>query len=244
MKRFALLALCAALALGCSEPRETLDPDAAPAGDAGNVNDVNIGDAGNVNDVNNIDASTGDAGNVNDVNIVDAGRDGASVDSGVAVDAGAARVIINEVRASGDDWVELYNAGTASANLEGFTVADTDTAVDGGAPRGAESLTFPAGTTLAPGEYLVVVADLADAGAGPQTGCLMGALARCFHANFGISAGNGETVYLVAPNRQIVDRAVYPANAVAAGQSLGRLPDAAGDFAPNRPTPGAPNAAP
>ena len=67
-------------------------------------------------------------------------------------------VVINEImyhhrpqrapyQESGEQWIELFNRGTTTVNLSGWTIAD---AVD---------FTFPAGTSLAPGGYLVIAKD-------------------------------------------------------------------------------------
>ncbi|TAK23550.1 MAG: lamin tail domain-containing protein [Myxococcaceae bacterium] len=192
-----------------------------------------------------------------DVPVVDA--DVATVsDGGSPADAGnpsdvppavdvptGASVVINEVRAVGDDWIELKNVGTAPVDLGGLVLADTDTSVDGGAPRPSDGVRFPAGTSLAPGQHLLVVADLADAGAGPQMTCL-GASGpmTCFHAGFGISASRGERLYLLQSGGAVVATADYPANAVVDGRTWGRLPDGTGPFAACAPTPGSANAAP
>jgi hypothetical protein len=65
--------------------------------------------------------------------------------------AAAAGVTINEVESNGGtpgDWFELINTGTAAVNLSGWKMLDTDDT--------HTAYTFPAGTTLAPGGYLVV----------------------------------------------------------------------------------------
>ncbi|TNF35328.1 MAG: lamin tail domain-containing protein [Deltaproteobacteria bacterium] len=63
--------------------------------------------------------------------------------------APVARVVINEVVAArldgGDDWVELYNAGGADADLSGWALADDSD----------NSYVIADGTTLAPGAFLV-----------------------------------------------------------------------------------------
>jgi hypothetical protein len=59
-------------------------------------------------------------------------------------------VRINEVESSGGvpgDWVELYNAGSASADLSGWVVLDNDD---------SHRYVLPAGMTLGAGEYLIV----------------------------------------------------------------------------------------
>lgn len=154
-------------------------------------------------------------------------------------------VVFNEVRAVGADWIELENVGTAPVDLGGLILADTDTTVDGGAPRPSDGVRFPAGTSLAPGQYLLVVADLADAGAGPQMTCLgTGGPMTCFQAGFGISASRGERLYLLESGGAVVATVDYPANAVVDGRSWGRLPDGTGPFAACAPTPGRANTAP
>jgi hypothetical protein len=57
-----------------------------------------------------------------------------------------------------DDWVELYNAGSAPATLDGMYLTD-----DLSEPRKWQ---IPAGTTIPPGGYLLVWCDK-DAGQGP-----------------------------------------------------------------------------
>jgi hypothetical protein len=62
-------------------------------------------------------------------------------------------VVINEVEsdpATGPDWVEFYNRGSSTVTLTGWTVLD-NTDAGGGRPY-----TFPPGTTIAAGAYLVV----------------------------------------------------------------------------------------
>jgi hypothetical protein len=60
-------------------------------------------------------------------------------------------VKLNEVESNGgtpDDWFELYNPGTAAANISGWKMLDND---DTHTPY-----VFPAGTVMAPGAFLVV----------------------------------------------------------------------------------------
>ena len=57
---------------------------------------------------------------------------------------------INEIESNGGtpgDWIELYNTGTAAVNLAGFSIRDDDD---------THVMTFPAGTTIAAGGFLVV----------------------------------------------------------------------------------------
>lgn len=62
-------------------------------------------------------------------------------------------VVINEILTNGsqdEDWVEFYNGGSADADLEGYVLYD-----DGGVEK---AFTFPAGTVVPAGGYLVMVA--------------------------------------------------------------------------------------
>ncbi|MEJ7727694.1 MAG: lamin tail domain-containing protein [Polyangiaceae bacterium] len=149
--------------------------------------------------------------------------------------------MINEISAAGDDFVELYNAGAAPFDLTGYGLCDT---ADDGTPKVAEATRFVDGETLAPGAFLVVVADLAAAPPGPQTDCLAGAVATCYHASWGISAGKGEKIFLLDTTDAQVGVAEYGPDAVPEGQTLGHIPDGEGALVPNAPTPGAANAAP
>jgi hypothetical protein len=152
-------------------------------------------------------------------------------------------VVINEISAKSEDWVELANAGDGTADLGGHGLCDSDA-------MGACSLTdvvrFPAGTTLAPGERLLIVGNkAADAGVGPFSDCLAtGGPKTCFYASWKVSASKGEKVHLIGPDDAVITEVEYPMNAVVDGQTWGRLPDLTGKFAANKPTPGEANQAP
>ncbi len=63
---------------------------------------------------------------------------------------GVARVVINEVESNGGvpgDWVELFNAGTATADLSGWIFKDNDD---------THGYAIPAGTTLAVGAHMTL----------------------------------------------------------------------------------------
>jgi hypothetical protein len=84
----------------------------------------------------------------------------AAVDTSGCV-AKAARVVISEVTSSGDDQIELFNAGDAPAALSGWRVVDSG--YDLMLPADDvdnldQSYTLPA-TMLMPGAYLVLVKD-------------------------------------------------------------------------------------
>lgn len=66
---------------------------------------------------------------------------------------GPRAVLLNEVSSSGDDAIELYNASEAAVSLDGWHLTDA---------RGDDSLeryTFPVGTALEPGAFLVLRKD-------------------------------------------------------------------------------------
>lgn len=156
--------------------------------------------------------------------------------------AGAGRVVINEIRGRGDNWVELHNVGDGAYDLSGFRVADSD--ADGGAPRTDEALRFPAGTTLGAGEYLFLLGNVADAGVGRTSACADAGVATCFQMHWSISNSRGETVWLLDPGGATIASQHYPMDAVPSGQTYGRLPNGTGPFTATRPTPGAANQAP
>lgn len=172
-------------------------------------------------------------------------------DGAVAADAGTdrdaptgdvpvGRVVINELRATTDDWVELMNVGEGPVDLGGMVLADTDT--NGNVPRVEEGVEFPPATWLAPGQRLLVLADVNDAGVGAQMTCLgVDGPMTCYHAPFGISAARGEGLFLIGRDHVVTTSAMYPPNAAPEGSSWGRLPDGTGEFVVNRPTPGAAN---
>ncbi len=157
------------------------------------------------------------------------------------VGAGGA-LVINEIRAVGEEWVELFNAGASPVDLSDVMVTDTET--DDGGPRVSRAMRFPRGTMLSPGQYVVIVSDQADAGSGPQTRCPDGGPTTCFHASWSLSASRGENVWVLSATGVVTARELYPMEAAPEGQAWGRVPDGTGSFAPVRPTPGAVNVRP
>ncbi len=147
------------------------------------------------------------------------------------------KVLINEV-SGGDEWVELVNSGDAGESLVGFKLADRDKT--SGEPKLSEAVTFPAGTDLAPGAYLLVRGGgVGDAG----KPCPDGGQTYCFNAVFGISNKNGETLFLIQPDGGVVGKVVYPPDASSGSTSYARIPNADpnGAFKTVAETPGAPN---
>ena len=140
-------------------------------------------------------------------------------------------VVLNEVLASNHsiaadpdfndygDWVELYNPGNLSADLSGFTLTD-----DFDQPS---KWTFPDGTLLSPGAFLLVWCDDEDR------------MGINLHAGFRLSA-DGEVIGLF-------DAAGTPLDTLNFGPqttdvAYGRQPDGTGAWHYlSTPTPGAPN---
>ncbi|MEM7609093.1 MAG: lamin tail domain-containing protein [Myxococcota bacterium] len=214
MKRFLLAAL---LAFGCDESVDTA-PDplrGLPALDGGSLDGASIDGASMDSDVE------------------DAAIDSATVDA----PSGSGALVINEVQASGDDWIEIRNVGREPLDVGGFVVTQTD---DLGMPEPERSPAFPAGYVLPAGGYFIVLAgrEVMD---GVQTDCVLPGVFQCLIAEFGISAGSGDTLVIVDAGGGVIESMVYPGDAAEAEDTFARLPDGEGDFGVARPTPLAPN---
>lgn len=130
-----------------------------------------------------------------------------------------AQVAVNEVMATnlsvladedGDfnDWIEIYNYGSAPVNLQGYGLTDT--------PATPFKWVFPA-VTLAPNQYLLIWASDKNRAVAGQP----------LHTNFKISGG-GEAIVITAPGGTPSDQA--PAMALDNNVSWGRQPDGTGPF--------------
>jgi hypothetical protein len=139
---------------------------------------------------------------------------------------GVAAVRINEVMADNisavanagtyPDWVELYNAGGAAVDLEGWSITD-----DGD----ARNWVFGPGTTIPAGGYLVVWCDaITNTTPGIHTGFALGR--------------TGETISLFNTTTSRVDAVTYGLQAP--DYTLGRIGT---EWLLNTPTPGAANIA-
>ncbi|HRI58722.1 MAG TPA: CotH kinase family protein [Saprospiraceae bacterium] len=110
----------------------------------------------------------------------------------------AAQVRINEYSAANwqqftdnygktEDWVELFNAGATAVNIGGWGLTDDDEKL--------QKWQFPAGTTIAPGGYLVVWCSKRNEASGGY-----------FHTNFSlIQTKTNDKLVLSQPNGIIVD---------------------------------------
>ncbi|WP_288872734.1 lamin tail domain-containing protein [uncultured Microbacterium sp.] len=128
--------------------------------------------------------------------------------------AAAPGLVLNEIvyddAATGlADQIELYNAGSETVDLTGWTVADEKRDSFGKAPEG---------TSLAPGEFLVLVKDV----------------------DFPFGLGKGDEVVLIDPSSTEVDSYAYENTAPLSVWA--RCPDGTGAWAhATTATPGAPN---
>ncbi|MEN8737373.1 MAG: lamin tail domain-containing protein [Akkermansiaceae bacterium] len=91
-----------------------------------------------------------------------------------------------------EDWIELYNPSSVAEDLSGWHL--TDDAAD------RQKWTFPAGTSIPPGSYLVVFASNKDRAIAGAT----------LHTNFKLSS-DGEQLTLSKPDGSIASSLTYPA---------------------------------
>ena len=141
-------------------------------------------------------------------------------------------VIISEVMASNDavplgtaqavmDYIELYNASANTVDLSNYGLSDS--------LKRPRRWQFPAGTAIAPGEYMIVYCD-GDASRSTVTE---------MHTNFSISRAGGETVCFCDPSGKVLDR--LPLSLIPTDHSYGRTLGYAGFYYYDVPTPGASN---
>ncbi|MCZ4409027.1 CotH kinase family protein [Cryomorphaceae bacterium 1068] len=132
-------------------------------------------------------------------------------------------IVINEFMASNDataidqdgeydDWIELYNRGDETVELDGYHLSDDESELG--------IFTFPEGAILQADDYLVVWADK-DL---DQTG---------FHADFKLSA-SGESIYLSDSEFTLLDAITF--NEQTTDISFGRSPNGTGTFQFMEPT--------
>lgn len=224
MKLESLLVVLALVSAGCSEAKDDGDEDGGAGGSGGS------GGAG---------AGSTDGGNSSDGGAADGAgpSDGGSTSSA----PGDADLVINEITAT-EDWIELYNRGSRPFDLGGLGLADAD---GPGVPKLDEAIIFPAGTTVAAGGYLFILAKqdavVMPGEQEPQTVCAPGS-SPCFYAPFGLSDGDGDEIFLL-DGEDILASGEYPPAAAAEPSTWCRVPDGTGDFAECEATPGASNSA-
>jgi len=112
-------------------------------------------------------------------------------------------LFINEIYASGEDWIELYNSLETSKDIGGYFIYD----------NAATKYKLPSGTAVPAKGFLVL---------------LCNDLATGLNTNFKLTSG-GETVYLENAQGVLIDRIDFPA--ISNGQSYGRYPDGSSNLA-------------
>lgn len=118
-------------------------------------------------------------------------------------------IVYDDAQTGLADQVEIYNAGTETVSLDGWKISDDKRDVFGQAP---------AGTTLAPGAFVVLVKDV----------------------DFDFGLGKGDEVVLYDPSGAVIDSYAYESTAPISVWA--RCPDGTGDWAPaTAATPGAAN---
>jgi hypothetical protein len=97
----------------------------------------------------------------------------------------AKTVVVNELFPGGasvadPDWIELKNVTGAAIDLAGYQIRDNAI---------ADLFTFPAGTTIPAGGYLIVYADDQEVGGVPGG----------VHVPWKLSASNGDEIHVLNP---------------------------------------------
>ncbi len=126
-------------------------------------------------------------------------------------------VVINEISADNstiatdqngefDDWIELYNNSNTAVDLSQYHLSD-----DG---NNLAKWTFPAGTMIQPGAYMIIWAD-------------KDTLQQGLHTNFKLSA-SGESLFLIDNIDQLVDYVDFPAQTT--DITYGRFVNGTGNF--------------
>ncbi|WP_022890360.1 lamin tail domain-containing protein [Agromyces italicus] len=140
--------------------------------------------------------------------------------------AAAGTIVLNEVDSGPADWIELINPGDAAVDLAGVEIRDNSD---------DHRWFFAAGASLAAGERLVVDAETegVDVNGAPQS----------FQAAIGI--GGSDSIRVFGADGTLIDETSWTGHPAIDGDeaaaSSARCPDATGDFALARITPGAAN---
>lgn len=161
---------------------------------------------------------------------------GGTTDAPAATD----RAIINEIRSEDmtvPEYVELYNPTDKELDVGEWGIGGQKSDGSDDTPY-----VFAKGTKIAAKGYIVLTTNVKD-----DAACKLIAVMPCFFHDAGISGSRGEAIRLVDPSGKVVETAAIPAvdaetgPTLKADQSWGRLPNATGPFAANKPTPGKAN---
>lgn len=106
-------------------------------------------------------------------------------------------VFINEIFASGDDWIELFNGNATIKDLSGYKIYDDV----------SNKYVLPNGTIIQPNGFLILNCN---------------DLATGLNTSFKLTS-TGETVYLENKGGDVIDKVVFPS--LDNGQVYGRYPD-------------------
>ena len=143
----------------------------------------------------------------------------------------AGTIVINEIDSAPADYVEFYNSGETDLDISSFEVRDNSD---------DHRWRFPAGATIAPGEFLVVDANSAGQVWNDQSGAYEDGT---FSSAIGI--GSGDSIRLYDAGGVLLDSHSWTAHAAIDGSeeaaTLARCPDGVGPFALARATIGGPN---
>ena len=142
-----------------------------------------------------------------------------------------AKLVINEINSSPDDWVELMNTGTDSLDLSGYELRDN---------ADDHRWRFPEGSMLEAGKLLVVDAKSVGQVYDDQTGSYA---EGTFESAIGI--GSGDSIRLFDASGKLLDEYSWTQHASydgdAAKASYGRYPDGTGAFCLTKETKGQAN---
>ena len=131
-----------------------------------------------------------------------------------------ASTAVQNVNGNSYDWVELRNYSSQPVDISLWGLSDN--------PAKPRKWQFPEGTVIPAGSYL-----------GVYMSGLNGKIGSYYHANFSLSATEGETVVLSDPNGTILDRC--PLGEQYSDLSYGRMDSSSGFYYMTTPTPGSEN---
>lgn len=149
------------------------------------------------------------------------------------VDPVATQLVVNEIGATGNDFVEFVNTSTSSVDVSGYAVCDSR---KDGLPKLSHAIRFPAGTVVPAGGFLVVLFEGECPSASAPYVCARGTGVG------GVSQTHGENVHMIDPEDQVIITGTYPRNGSPTGWTWGRFPNGTGAFGTTRRTPGYTNA--